>query len=312
LKFYCCYYCISICFGSSTSATLHFEISCLQFPFFPHKEYLKSDSSNEDSLDKPELFLLELSRIPAFEERIYCLVYQNKFHEAITSVDFRLNNVKALCDELVKSLKIKQILGVILACGNSMNASQKLRCDADGFDLAILPKLKDVKSKDNSTTLMHYIAAFYINKIDDDLVNLPLPDSSDFGFVAHVNFEEIEAELKQVQRELKSVEERVESVLKVEGGGDEQAMKKREELNEAFRKKMQEFLGRSNEELKEQEESLLRCKLGFKKVTEVFGVKPKGGESEVTTEYFFSLWATFSQDFKHAWKREGQVFTKIK
>jgi len=149
---------------------------------------------------------------------------------------------------------------------------------------------------------MHYIAAFYINKIDDDLVNLPLPDSSDFGFVAHVNFEEIEAELKQVQRELKSVEERVESV--VNGGG--------EELNEAFRKKMQEFLGRSNEELREQEESLLKCKLGFKKATEVFGVKPKGGESEVTTEYFFSLWAMFSQDFKHAWKREGQVFTKMK
>ncbi len=253
------------------------------------------------------MFLLELSRIPAFEERIYCLVYQNKFNEAITSVDFRLNNVNTLCDELIKSTKIKQILGIILACGNNMNSSQKLRCDADGFDLAILPKLKDVKSKDNSTTLMHYIASFFINNIDDDLINLPLPDSSDFGFVAHVNFEEIEGELKSVQKELKSVEERVESVLKLDGD-----VQVDDELNEPFKKKMQEFLRKSNEELKEQEESLLKCKIGFKKVTEVFGVKPKSGEMEVTTEYFFSLWAIFSQDFKLAWKREGQVYTKMK
>ena len=39
-------------------------------------QYLKLNS--EATLDKPELFLLELSRIPAFDERIYCLVLRSK------------------------------------------------------------------------------------------------------------------------------------------------------------------------------------------------------------------------------------------
>ena len=55
-----------------------------------------------------------------------------------------------------------------------MNASNKMRNDADGFDLAIMPNLKDVKSKDNTSNLMQYIAFYYVNKLDDDLVRLLL------------------------------------------------------------------------------------------------------------------------------------------
>lgn len=132
--------------------------------------------------------MLELSRIPAFDERIYCLVYQNKFNESVASVEFKLNNMMHVCKELLTSDKIKSILGIILACGNNMNAANKLRGDADGFDLAILPNLKDVKSRDNTTNLLQYIAYYYVNKIDDDMNKLPLPDPSDFNFVAQVEF----------------------------------------------------------------------------------------------------------------------------
>lgn len=152
-------------------------------------DYLRSlpaGSSGEESLDKPELFLLELSRIPCFDERIYCLVYQNKFNESIGSVEFKLNSLSTVCEELLSSDKIKNILGVILACGNNMNATNKSRGDADGFDLSILPNLKDVKSKDNTSNLLQYIAFYYVNKIDDELNKLPIPDPSDFNFVAQV------------------------------------------------------------------------------------------------------------------------------
>jgi formin 2 len=45
-------------------------------------------------------------------------------------------------------------MGVILACGNYMNGGNVQRGQADGFAIDILPKLKDVKSKDNSITLL--------------------------------------------------------------------------------------------------------------------------------------------------------------
>ena len=184
------------------------EIRCIQ-------DYLKSSSNSEDTLDKPELFLLELSRIPAFEERIYCLVYQNKFIESISSIEFRLNNMNTVCDELLMSEKVRKILGIILGCGNNMNASNKSRGDADGFDLAILPNLKDVKSKDNTTNLLQYIAGFYVNKYDDDLVKFPLPDPSDFNFVAQISFDELDKEIRKVKNEINEVEKRIENVLKI-------------------------------------------------------------------------------------------------
>ena len=128
---------------------------------------------------------------------------------------------------------MRQILGIVLTCGNQMNANNKMRGDADGFDLAILPGLKDVKSKDNQTNLLQYIAAFYLRLQEAELskqtgsssaaaaagasasasaasgnsnnssganaaassappeagVKYPLPDPSDFSFVAQVRLD---------------------------------------------------------------------------------------------------------------------------
>ena len=53
-------------------------------------------------------------------------------------------------------------MGLILACGNYMNFGNRSRGQADGFELDILPKLQDVKSKDNKTTLLNYIVKIFI------------------------------------------------------------------------------------------------------------------------------------------------------
>ena len=47
-----------------------------------------------------------------------------------------------------------------------MNGGNVARGQADGFELEILPKLKDVKCKDNSTNLLHYLVTIYIKKFD--------------------------------------------------------------------------------------------------------------------------------------------------
>lgn len=51
-------------------------------------------------------------------------------------------------------LNFRRVMGVILACGNYMNGGNLQRGQADGFAIDILPKLKDVKSKDNSMTFL--------------------------------------------------------------------------------------------------------------------------------------------------------------
>jgi hypothetical protein len=288
------------------------EIRCIQ-------DYLKSSSSTtaEENLDKPEIFLLELSRIPAFEERIYCLVYQNKFIESISSIEFRINNMNTICEEMLLSDKIRKILGIILGCGNNMNSSNKARGDADGFDLAILPNLKDVKSKDNTTNLLQFIAGYYVNKFDDDLIKFPLPDPSDFNFVAGINFDEINKEIKKVKMEIGECEKRIEKIMKTMDvpAAPAPATDHNEDTSESsdeplFKKRVNAFLNKARNECKEQEENFLKCKLKFQKVVAIFCVKPKPSEPEVLPEYFFSLWSTFVLDFKNAWKRETQRIEK--
>lgn len=307
---------------------LSFEILSSIYVIRPQEDELRAiqdimkatPNFHDEMLDKPELFLLELSRIPAFEERIYCLVYQNRFNESIASIEFRLSNMNTICDELMTNESIKKILGIILTCGNTMNSANKSRGDADGFDLAILPNLKDVKSKDNTTNLLQYIAGFYVSKIDDN-DKLPLPDPSDFNFVAQVNFDELDKELRRVTNELKDIEERIEVVLKASGvasgGSDEtdtgsSSPSPLESQNELFKTRVNEFLRRAREEAKEQEEAFDKCKTKFKKLITIYCIKPKPSENEVGPEYFFSLWGSFCLDFKDAWKREKQKLTKLR
>ena len=60
------------------------------------------------------------------------------------------------------SLEVSRVVGIILALGNYMNGGNRQRGQADGFAIDILPKIKDVKSKDNTLTLMYYVVKLYI------------------------------------------------------------------------------------------------------------------------------------------------------
>ena len=63
------------------------------------------------------------------------------------------------------------MLGLILAFGNVMNSENKVRGQADGFQLDILSKLKDVKSADNSTNLLLYIVQYWVQHYDQVRIN---------------------------------------------------------------------------------------------------------------------------------------------
>ena len=57
-----------------------------------------------------------------------------------------------------------QVFSIILSCGNYMNGGNRQRGQADGFAIDILPKIKDVKSRDNSMKLLQYVVRVWIIK----------------------------------------------------------------------------------------------------------------------------------------------------
>ncbi|KAK7504877.1 hypothetical protein BaRGS_00003905 [Batillaria attramentaria] len=258
-------------------------------------------------LDKPDQFLYDLTLIPSCADRIFCFIFQSTFQESMSVIDNKLNNLKMTCEMLTRGSTIKQIFGLILALGNYMNGGSRTRGQADGFELDILPKLKDYKAKDNRTSLMQYVVMVYVQRYEKDdagtdKVKLPLPDPSDIIQASLVNFDDINKELSRIKKDFDLAEKKSAAVLSAAT----------DDNKEPFNSIMQAFFEKGRQDLADQEDSLKDASSRFHHTEQFFVVKPKQGDKEVTPEYFFSLWHAFCQDFKDHWKREQQRIVRLR
>jgi hypothetical protein len=217
----------------------------------------KHISLNSDiPLAKAEQFLYDLSQIPEFADRVACITYEIKFNELLSNIENRLNNFKITCQTLMSMTSIKDLFAIILALGNYMNGGNRDRGQADGFGLEILPKLRDVKGKNNSVTLLEYVVRSYIRKyfpqvLSIEEVRFPLPEPSDLEKASAVVFDDIISDLKRLQLDIKSCENKIIKVLKSAAN---------EEHIEPFKSRMEAFIKKANDQKKEQEENLNECK----------------------------------------------------
>ena len=257
------------------------------------------ETSPDKPLDYPDQFLLDLSALSHFNERLSCLMFQTRFSDSISEIENRLNNIRSCCDFLLTSHNMKNMFAVLLACGNYMNGGNRQRGQADGFMIDILPKVKDVKSKDNSINLLAYIVRFCIDKYDDNKgtpeASLPLPEPSDLEKCQHIDFDTQRLECDKVLRELEKVKNKTKKV------SDNCA----EELKEPFAGKMSEFIDGAEVTLKDLRELVEDCAVKFIDCMKFYNFVPKKGPLEsATPEDFFSIWYPFCLDYKNYWKKE--------
>ena len=111
---------------------------------------------------------------------------------------------------------LRKIFGIILTLGNYMNGGNMTRGQADGFNLEILPKLRDVKSNVSQITLLDFIVRSYMLQMHIDgatllqnqqlnLVQLPVPEPGDVIRAANVDFDELNKELSRLDVKLKGM-----------------------------------------------------------------------------------------------------------
>ncbi|KAJ3610595.1 hypothetical protein NHX12_022687 [Muraenolepis orangiensis] len=172
------------------------------------EKHIRSTAETDESkpLDKPEQFLFQLSQIPSFSERVFCILFQSSFHECISAVQRKVEILQTVCKVLQSGKCVMQILGLVLAFGNFMNGGNRSRGQADGFTLDILPKLKDVKSADNSQSLLSYIVAYYLRHFDEDAGRescvYPLPEPQDLFQASQMKFEDFQRDLRKLRKDL--------------------------------------------------------------------------------------------------------------
>ncbi|KAL0964731.1 hypothetical protein UPYG_G00328150 [Umbra pygmaea] len=266
-------------------------------------KHIKSskDKDNAKPLDKPEQFLFQLHQIPNFSGRVFCILFQSTFSECVTSILRKLEILQRVCTTLQSSQCVMQVLGLILAFGNFMNGGNRTRGQADGFNLDILPKLKDVKSSDNSRSLLSYIVAYYLRHFDEaagrESCLYPLPEPQDLFQASQMKFEDFQKDLTRLRKDLRACNTEVEKVCKVSS----------EDHLQPFKDKMEEFLSQAKCELEAQETQLSATHKIFLELTVFYQVKAKMGEKEVSPNTFFSVWHEFSSDFKDFWKKENKI-----
>ncbi|XP_073346242.1 formin-2-like [Pagrus major] len=269
-------------------------------------KHIKSskDKENAKPLDKPEQFLYQLSLIPNFSGRVFCILFQSSFSECMSSITRKLDTLQRLCKTLQDSETVKQVLGLILAFGNFMNGGNRTRGQADGFTLDILPKLKDVKSSDSMKSLLSYIVAYYLRHFDEDAGRetcvYPLPEPHDLFQASQMKFEDFQKDLTRLRKDLRACTSEVEKVCKV---SDEDNL-------QPFKDKMDDFLAQAKSELEALEAQLSSTHRLFLELTVFFSVKAKAGEKEVSPNTVFCIWHEFSSDFKDQWKKENKAILK--
>ncbi|XP_073495110.1 formin-1 isoform X2 [Phyllobates terribilis] len=267
------------------------------------KHYETSTAENVKLLDKPEQFLYELSQIPNFTQRAKCIIFQSVFAEGIDSVHRKIDIVTQICTTLLEVAAVKDIMGLILAFGNYMNGGNRTRGQADGFGLEILPKLKDVKSRDNGVSLVDYVVRYYLRHFDKDGGTdksvFPMPEPQDFMLAAQVKFEDLEKDLRKLRKDLEVSEKQANAVMKDSP----------EDHLQPFKDRMTAFIQKAKDEHKAEENNLSKAHSSFEETVGFFGAKPKPGEKEISPNSFFVVWYEFCCDFKAVWKRESKVLS---
>ncbi|KAK6293692.1 hypothetical protein J4Q44_G00360180 [Coregonus suidteri] len=266
------------------------------------EKHIKSSKDKDDRkpLDKPEQFLFQLSQIPNFSGRVFCILFQSTFDECISSILRKVEILQRVCTILQRGQCVMQVLALVLAFGNFMNGGNRSRGQADGFTLDILPKLKDVKSSDNSQSLLSYIVAYYLRHFDEDAGRetcvYPLPEPQDLFQASQMKFEDFQRDLRKLRKDLNACSAETEKVCQVSS----------EEHLQPFKEKMEEFLSQAKTHLEAQETQLENTHKIFLELSVFFSVKAKAGEKEVSPNTLFSVWHEFSTDFKELWKKENK------
>ncbi|ELR17045.1 formin domain containing protein [Acanthamoeba castellanii str. Neff] len=156
-------------------------------------EQLTAYADDRSKLGKAEQYFLTAKDIKRLEPRLKAFLFKLRFPEMKDSIRPEIDAVLGACNEVKQSAKFKKVLEVVLALGNYLNGGS-FRGSAYGFKLDVLNKLRDTKSADGETTLLHYLVK---------LVNSKYPEAVNWGReLKNSNLAQMNQGFKAVEREL--------------------------------------------------------------------------------------------------------------
>ncbi|XP_055329462.1 protein cappuccino-like [Paramacrobiotus metropolitanus] len=250
-------------------------------------------------LDEPEKWLLDLSQILHFETRLSCLQTFFSFEEKLNTITNPTAALQSILTTLTSSDSVKNILAIILSYGNYMNGGHGQRGQADGFQLDLLGKLKDIKGKDPQVTFLSFVMDIYIERHEKKTFPdcpFPLPESSMMREAETAEPEVALEELKQIEATLTKTEKQVEVVTSSPTISDTP------EEGQGFVVKMSTFLDAARIRLDDARTLVKTCQEKFEQAVQFFQWQGKGKKENELIKEFVGIWSAFANDVSVIWK----------
>ncbi|KFD46814.1 hypothetical protein M513_12297, partial [Trichuris suis] len=250
-------------------------------------EKLKAFSDRLDSLADVEQFVVTLVSIRRLKPRLQCICFKLKFGEMVDDIKPSIVAVTAACEEVRTSKGFSIFLELLLLVGNYMNSSSKASL-AYGYHFQILSKLTEIRSVDQSKTLMHVLIDVMGNRCPKEL-----RFTEDFIHVkaaADVSPDVLAANLKEMQLSIQLVE----NELKLFQSQCE---------NDRFEKLMSNFLSEAREKhqlLAKMHEKMLDA---YNSLMKYFAFDPK----KYTIGLFFGDLSNFKAVYENVLKENEEI-----
>ncbi|XP_019511445.1 PREDICTED: protein diaphanous homolog 3 [Hipposideros armiger] len=177
----------------------------------PDQEQLNSLSqfkSDYHNLCEPEQFAVVMSTVKSLRPRLSAILFKLQFEEQVNNIKPDIMAVSTACEEIKKSRSFSKLLELVLLMGNYMNAGSR-NAQTFGFNLSSLCKLKDTKSADQKTTLLHFLVETCEEKYPDILSFVD--DLEHLDKASKVSVETLEKNLRQMGRQLQQLEKNLET-----------------------------------------------------------------------------------------------------
>uniref|UniRef100_A0A8C6K0C2 Uncharacterized protein n=1 Tax=Melopsittacus undulatus TaxID=13146 RepID=A0A8C6K0C2_MELUD len=172
----------------------------------PEQEQLNALSKfkNEyNNLAEPEQFGVVMSNVKRLQPRLSAILFKLQFEEQVNNIKPDIMAVSAACEEIKKSKSFSKLLELVLLMGNYMNAGSR-NAQTFGYNLSSLCKLKDTKSADQKTTLLHFLVEV-CEESYQDVLNF-VEDFQHLDKASKVSAENLEKSLKHMERQLQQLE----------------------------------------------------------------------------------------------------------
>ncbi|XP_071981732.1 protein diaphanous homolog 2 isoform X2 [Engystomops pustulosus] len=240
-----------------------------------------------EDLCEPEQFGVVMSTVKMLRPRLNGILFKLTFEEHISNIRPDIIAVTLACEELKKGESFKKMLELVLLVGNYMNSGSR-NAKSLGFNISFLCKIRDTKSSDQKSTLLHFLAEVCEERFAD-ILKFP-EELEHVESASKVSAQNLKASLDSMDNQIRRLE------------GDIKNFPKTDNAHDKFVEKMNTFAKSAREQCEKLSNMYNNMNKLYNNLGEYFTFDPKA----VSVEEFFGDLSSFRSLFLEAVKENNK------